>query len=726
MSKIFMKAPFSASIYKQQVAIMPSVIENSETKQVSLDEGVQIALAHHRAGNYQTAEEIYVNVLRVNPQQIDAMHLLGVIRCQQGRLDEAEQLLLPVIQRNPESTAFQNTWGRYLLLRGRREEALNALKKALDLSPQNPEALFNLAEAELMDLRLDDAKSHYEQCLVLHPTHSSARFGLAQAIRLRDGWAAAIPHYQLAVANAPDNPSIQQHLGMALLQSGHLDTALPVFLKITERWPDFFEGWTGQAAIFFVQGRLPESIKAYEKALELQPNNPQALDGLIESRRRACDWRDDMEEQEQKLVTYVQACMDNHQHPTMRAFTSLYLPFSAKQQLAIAQGNAAGTKVIHTPPRFSDKAYAPGRIRVGYMIADVRNHPNAHNTLLLYGLHDRSQFEVFIYSWGIDDSSTYRQRIRQEAEHFVDMRGWSDEAMIQRIADDGIQLLVDLMGHTSDNRLGVLARRPAPIQINYLGFPGTSGADCMDYILGDTWVTPTEYADAFSEKILALPNSYQINSHRDITLQPVPERSALALPDEAFVYCCFNTAYKFTPRIFSLWMDILKATPNSVFWTFKSSALIEDHLRDFANQCGVDPARLVFGPTLPREAHIQRIQAADLFLDTEFYNAHTTASDSLWAGVPILTVPGETFASRVCASLLHSAGLDSCILPNWESYKETAIALAHDRTRLDSWRKQLRQHPEKLPLFDTPRLVQDMEKIYQSIWQEHLQHKNVL
>ncbi|MBU2768898.1 tetratricopeptide repeat protein [Acidithiobacillus ferrivorans] len=704
---------------------MPSLIENSEPRQVSLAEGIQIALAHHRQGNHQTAEEIYTSVLRADPQQIDAMHLLGVIRCQQGRLDEAEQLLQAVIQRNPESTAFQNTWGRLLLLRGRREEALIALRKALDLSPQNPEAFFNLAEAELTERHLDDAIKHYEQCLVLHPTHPAARFGLAQSIRMRDGWAAAVAHYQLAVANAPDNPIIQQHFATSLLQSGHLDAAQPVFLKITERWLDFVDAWNGQAAIHFIQGRLPESIKAYEKALELQPDNPQALDGLIEARRRACDWRDDIETLEQKLVTHVQTFMERDQLPAIRIFTALYTPFNAEQQLAIARANAQGARPIDAHPRFTDKAYASGRIRVGYMIADVRNHPNAHNTLLLYGLHDREKFEVFVYSWGADDNSTYRHRIRNECEHFIEMRGWSDEAMAQRISDDGVQILVDLMAHTSDNRMGALARRPAPLQINYLGFPGTSGADFIDYILGDPWVTPAESAAAFSERILTLPNSYQINSHREIILKTPPVRKALDLPEDAFVYCCFNTAYKFTPRVFSLWMDILKATPNSVFWTFKSGALVENHLRAFASKQGVDPARLIFGPTLPRDEHIQRIQAADLFLDTELYNAHTTASDSLWAGVPILTVPGNTFASRVCASLVHSAGLDECILPDWDTYKETAVALAKDRTQLDIWRAHLRNHPEKLPVFDTPQLVLDMEKIYQDIWQDHETRRNL-
>jgi predicted O-linked N-acetylglucosamine transferase (SPINDLY family) len=705
---------------------MPSLIEKPETpsRQVSLPEAVEIALAHHRQGSYQTAEEIYLNILRADPQHIDAMHLLGVIRCQQGRLDEAEHLLGQVVQRNPESTAFQNSWGRLLLFRGRREEALEALRKSLELSPQNPEAFFNLAEAELTNKQLDDAATHYEHCLLLHPTHPTARFGLAQAIRLRDGWAAAIAHYQLAVVNAPDNPGFRQHLGMALMQSGHVGAALPVFLKITEQWPEHFDGWTALGAIHFVQGRLPEAIQAYEKALELSPDHPNALDGLVESRRRACDWREDIDTLEQKLVDSVQAAIDQKQLPAIRIFTALYTPFNGQQQLAIARANAEGAKPLDQTPRLNDKAYVSGRLRIGYFIADVRNHPNAHLMLLLPELHNKDLFEIFFYSWGADDNSIFRRKIRADAEHFIEMRGWSDEAIAKQIADDGIQILVDIMGHTSDNRLGVLARRPAPIQINYLGFPGTSGADCVDYILGDSWVTPHNMDDCFSEKILQLPYSYQINSHRIVDIAPAPTRKDLGLPITGFIYCCFNSAYKINRHIFLLWLEILKAVPNSVFWTFQSGSLVGENLRAVAKSHGVDPDRLIFGPALPRDAHIRRVQAADLFLDTEFYNAHTTASDALWAGVPILTVPGNTFASRVCASLVHSAGLDDCILPDWETYKETAIALAQDRTRLDAWRTHLRDHPERLPVFDTPQLVRDMENIYQNIWQDHEIHRN--
>ncbi|MEB8535200.1 tetratricopeptide repeat protein, partial [Acidithiobacillus ferriphilus] len=326
---------------------MPSIIENPnppQQRQVSLAEALQIAVAQHRQGAITAAEDLYQQILRVDPNQTDALHLLGIIRCQQGRLDEAEPMLAQATQRMPDSSAYANSWGRLLLLRGRRDEALVALRRALDLSPQNPEAYFNLAEAELAAQHFDQAIGLYEQTLILKPVYPEARFGLAQAIRQRDGWAAAIAHYQLAAAQAPDSPVAHYHLGVALQLSNHLDDALRVFTEVTNRWAEHVDGWIGQAAIHFVQGRLPQAIAAYEKALTIDPNRLEALDGLVETRRRACDWRDDIGTYEKRLVDYVEQVMAAGQTPRMRIFTALYTPFSPAQQLYIAQANANGAK----------------------------------------------------------------------------------------------------------------------------------------------------------------------------------------------------------------------------------------------------------------------------------------------------------------------------------------------------------------------------------------------
>lgn len=699
---------------------MTSVLENPNPqpqRTVSLAEALQMAVAQHRQGAMTVAEDLYTKILQVDPQQVDALHLLGVIRCQQGRLDEAESLLSQALERNPGSSAYNNSWGRLLLLRNRREEALAALQRALELSPQNPEAYFNLAEAELGAKDFDAAIAHYEQTLILRPVYPEARFGLAQAIRQRDGWAAAIPHYQLAMAQAPDSPTLQYHLGVALQLSNHLDDALRVFVEITKRWPQHIDGWIGQAAIHFVQGRLAEAIAAYEKALDVDPNRAEALDGIVETRRRACDWREDIEDLEAKLVQHVEQAMAQGQGPRIRIFTALYTAFGPEQLLAIARANAEAAKPADQRPRWTDAARAPGRLRIGYLIADVRDHPNAHNTLLLYGLHDREHFEVFTYSWGPDDNSDYRKRIMAESEHFIEMKGWSDEAMARRIADDGVQVLVDLMAHTGDNRIGVLARRAAPVQVNYLGFPGTSGADYIDYIFGDPWVTPWEHAAHFSEKIVQLPWSYQINSHRTVELGPCPSRKELGLPDSGMVYCCFNNSYKIDPRVFGIWMEILQEVPGSVLWLYRTSGLVDQNLRNAARTHGVDPDRLVFAPFMPRAQHLQRLQAADLFLDTDRYNAHTTASDALWAGVPLLTVPGPTFASRVAAGLLRAAHLEQGILPDWETYRSQAVALARDPDRLQKLREGLQVPRADLPVFDTPALVRSLEEAYKRMWE---------
>ncbi len=691
----------------------PQASQAPAQQTLTLDQALQVALAHHKQGTIATAEELYEKVLQVNPQQQDALHLLGVTRFQRGRLDEAEALVRRALAINPQASAYHNSLGRILLRSGQRDAGLAALREALRLSPQNPEAFFNLAEAELSANNPDEAARLFEQCLVLKPIYPEARFGLANAVRVRDGWAASIPHYQIAAAQAPDSPTAQHMLCAALMLSGHLDDALRLLLKGAERWPQVAEFHLALGSVHFIQGRLQEAIRTYERALELAPNSVVGLDGLVETRRRACDWRDDMEALERRLVERFRHDQAAGLPAQMRIFTALYTAFAPQDLLAIARANAIQAQPYDAHPRHGAAAKADGRLRVGYLIADVRDHPNAHNTLLLYGLHDRSRYEVFTYSWGIDDNSEYRRRIMRDSEHFVEMRGMADEAIAQRIAADGIQVLVDLMGHTGDNRIGVLARRAAPIQVNYLGFPCTSGAPYVDYIIGDAWVTPQAHAGDFSEAIVTMPWSYQCNSHREVTLAEAPPRRQLGLPDDAFVYCCFNSSYKIEARAFGVWMGILDASPGSVLWLFRTSDLVDQHLRDAAARHGIDPNRLVFAPYLPRAQHMQRMQVADLFLDTDRYNAHTTASDALWAGIPLLTVPGPTFASRVAAGLLHAAGLDDAIQPDWDAYAARAVALAGgERDVLDRWKAHLRARRATLPVFDTPALVRALEAAY--------------
>lgn len=672
-------------------------------------------LALHQQGQVAQAQALYSAALQLAPDLIDAQHLLGVTLGQTGAAAQGEEWVRKAVQARPDFGPYRNSLGRLLLLQGKMDQAVEQLREALRLSPQNAEGHFNLAEAEFAAGRLEDAAAHYEQALKLQPTHAAARFGLAQAVRLRQGWAAALPHYQLAAAMAPDAPMGQYHLALALHMGGHVPQALEIYQRINARWPEFADAWVGAGSVLFGLNRLRESIAAYEKALALQPDHGNALDGLVEARRKACDWRDDMAALEQRLRERTLRDLAEGRQASARIFTALYTAFSAEEILAIGRSNALAARPADTTPRWTDAARGDGRLRVGYLLADARDHPNAHNMLSVFGLHDRTRVEVFTYSWGPDDGSRYRQRIVADSEHFVELRGASDEEMAQRIARDGIQVLVDLMGHTADNRLGVLWRKPAPVQMLYLGFPGSSGAACMDYVLVDRWVVPPGREGEVSEAPIRLPYCYfPLADHVEVSIPATPTRQQLGLPEGVFVYCCFNNPNKISAEDFARWMRLMRSVPDAVLWLYQPNELVAGNLRSAARRAGVDPARLLFAPHLPRPQHLARLRLADLFLDTSPYGAHTTTGDALRAGVPVLTVFGQTFASRVAASMLAAANLPECILPDWPAWEARAIELA--RTGTQTLKAKLAE-PLALPLFDIQRQVRDLERAYFAAWE---------
>lgn len=676
---------------------------------------VQHAVVLHQGGKLVEAASLYRTALQLQPDLADAQHLLGVALGQGGSYAEAERLVRQAIAAQPALGAYHNSLGRLLMLQGRTAEAVLELQEALRLSPQNAEGFFNLAEAQGLAGDLKQAMLNYEQALRLQPGHAQARFGLAQVLRQLQGWPAALPHYQLAASMAPDAPMGQYFWALALHMGGHAQQALDLYTRITQQWPQFVDAWVGVGSVQFGMNRLQESIAAYEQALALQPENTNALDGLVEARRKACDWRDDMAQLEAHLHAQARRSLDAGAPASVRIFTALYTPFDAQELRLIAQSNAAQAKPSDCTPLWNESAQRDGRLRVGYLLADARDHPNAHNMLGVFGLHDRTRFEVFTYSWGIDDQSVYRQRIRQESEHFIELRGASDEDMARRIRDDGVQVLVDLMGHTADNRMGVLWRKPAPVQINYLGFPCTTGAECVDFALVDRWVCPPGHESEMTEQVIRLPFCYNpLAHHAEMRLLPPPTREQAGLPREGFVFCCFNNTNKISAEVFDRWMRILHRTPGSVLWLYRTNDLVDEHLHEAAKRCGIDPRRLIYAPHLPREWHLARVQLADLFLDTSPYGAHTTTGDALRAGVPVLTVPGATFASRVAASMLDAARLPECILPDWNAYENEAVRWCEQgATAL----KQKLADPLSLPLFDIARQVRDLERAYVKAWQ---------
>jgi len=334
----------------------------------------------------------------------------------------------------------------------------------------------------------------------------------------------------------------------------------------------------------------------------------------------------------------------------------------------------------------------------------------------LFEQHDRTRFEWHAYSLPPTTTDPVRSRISAAFDHFHDVSGWSDLKIAQHIRDAEIDIAVDLNGFTTHCHPEIFARRCAPIQINYLGFPATMGSGFTDYILGDATVTPVGLEAAYSEKIIRLPFSYQVNDSKRPIAPETPTRAEAGLPETGFVFCCFNASYKFEPSIFDIWMRLLKQVPGSVLWLYKPKEAVEGNLLAEAARRGISADRLVFASPLPLDKHLARQRLADLFLDTLPYNAHTTASDALWAGLPLLTCMGETFASRVAASILRAAGLPELVTETLEDYEAQALRLARDPLALGELRKKTEMQRDICPLFDTAQSARHLEQAYLTAW----------
>ncbi|RYD94056.1 MAG: N-acetylglucosamine transferase, partial [Sphingomonadales bacterium] len=360
------------------------------------------------------------------------------------------------------------------------------------------------------------------------------------------------------------------------------------------------------------------------------------------------------------------------------------------------------------------------KLRIGYVSSDLRHHAVGYLMVNFFEEHDRKDFEVFAYYTGIKADDPIQARIKASVDHWRDIRGVTDDEAAAKIAEDGIDILIDVNGHTRDARLGVFARRPAPIQVNWLGYPGTMGSSFHHYIVADDFTIPAYAESWYSEKVLRVP-CYQPNDRKRIVDETIPTRADFGLPDDAFVFCCFNASHKFTRFTFDRWMEVLKATEGSVLWLLDYSPETNQRLKEQAEARGVSGDRLIFAPKLPNPRHLARYPLADLFLDSTPYGAHTTASDALWMGVPVLTWSGRCFSSRVCGSLLNAAGLSDLVTDTPEEFVERAIHLAgQGRGELEVIRARLLANRDTCTLFDVAKLSRSLEGLYRRMRDDYL------
>lgn len=434
--------------------------------------------------------------------------------------------------------------------------------------------------------------------------------------------------------------------------------------------------------------------------------------------RRMCEW-DELPHWRQR---FRRTLVNGWRGELFSPFLLLALPgIDAAEQRSSAEswmrGRCAAASAVRASRRFRDSSAPAQRIRIGYLSSDFHDHATAFLMIELFEQHDHQQFELFAYSYGASDGGAMRSRLEATFEHFVDVEALDISATAERIHADGIDILIDLKGFTRGTRTEVLAHRPAPVQVNYLGYPGTLGNGLCDYIITDHFLTPPGAAADYSESFAYLPDSYQPHG-RALQVTAAPSRQAAGLPEQGFVFCCFNQSSKITPEIFEVWCRLLAHNPHSVLWLL-ADPMAEGNLRNLAMQHGVLPSRLVFAAHTSQDEHLARLQLADLLLDTLPYNAHTTASDALWAGVPLVTCSGDTFASRVAGSLLHAVGLPELITEDLEGYFQLALALSHDPARHQRLVSQLRSTRQSSALFDIQRYTRHLEALYRQMWARH-------
>ena len=515
-----------------------------------------------------------------------------------------------------------------------------------------------------------------------------------------------------AVSAEPNSPQLWSNCGTVLALMRHFEDAEESFSRALALAPDFPGALLNRAQARMQLRRYEDAASDYEALLARNPDVPFARGALLRAKLQTCDWQG-LPEQWQRARQEMRAGK-----PVLPAMVATALCEAPDDQL-LASRILANTRFPARASLSAGERYRHERIRLAYVSADFHAHATAALTAGLFENHDKTRFETFAISFGPNDGSAMRQRLESALEHFIDVHNKSDLAIAHLIRENEIDIAVDLKGYTDDSRPGIFSYRAAPVQVNFLGFPATIGAPYIDYIIADAAVIPPENNRHYSENVARLPHSYQPNDRARERPVATPTRAEAGLPDEGFVFCCFNNVYKITPDVFAVWMRLLRDVPASALWLLEDNETAMRNLKREAGGHGIDPERLIFAPRVAPEAHLARHRLAGLFLDTAPYNAHTTASDALWMGLPLVTCAGRTFPSRVAASLLHAVGLPELVTSSAAEYEELARTLAHDSERLVSIKTKLETNRDTAPLFDTARYTRDLESAFVTMWERH-------
>lgn len=744
----------------------------------NLDFVLEHAISMVQRGQLAMAEPYFRQILAVLPEHPDALQFLGVIELQKGRFEEAVQLLRLAVSLAPTAHGLHCNLGLALQHMGQREAALASYDRALALNQKFVEALNNRGNV-LRDLnRLDEAAASYQRalkirpdfaeamlnlgitflalqqpeaalgalagCLRANPNHIGALgqygIGLLALKRPVDALACfekilsdfpndaeghywrgntllamrkfddAILSYQKAAQLRPDIPEVHYNLGNVLLDRGRPEDASLAFQVALKLRPDYVEALYNLGGAQQELYRHADAAQTYERLMELVPGHRYTLGKLHYCQQYLADWSCHTEHVE-ALVRASEAGA-----PREMPFPFLSITSDPGLQLRCAQAFTASKYPSAATPLSGGQRSSHDRIRIAYVSADFGEHALSYLMAGVFEAHDRQRFETVGIALKTLDGSAMGARVAAAFERFVDVSGMSDGEAASLMRELEVDIAVDLTGYTQNNRTEIFALRPAPVQVNYLGYPGTMGADFIDYIIADQFVIPERARQHYAEQIAYLPECFQANDDKRAVAERVPGRAELGLPESGLVFCAFNNTYKLTPDFFALWMRLLDAVPDSVLWFADDNPDVQQNLRAEAAKHGVAPQRLVFSPRIKYADHLARLAQADLFLDTLPFNAGTTASDALWAGVPVLTCAGEAFSARMAGSLLHAMDLPELVTHCLEDYERQALSLASNPEKLKELRNRLASKRTTMPLFNTARFCRHLEAAFENMW----------
>ncbi|MFZ0845105.1 MAG: tetratricopeptide repeat protein [Pseudolabrys sp.] len=667
-----------------------------------------------KLNRYDEAVAAYDQALALNPDSAGSFLGRGNLLVELGRPDEASDAYDRALALKPDLAQAWLGRGNIFADSKRFEDASAAYDKAIELTPALAEAWLGRANIIAHSKRFEEASTAYDKALELKPTLAEAWVGRANILTEMSRFDEALIACEKALALEPDLAEAWQGQGNLFLKKSQIDAAGAAYGKALHLRPDYAEAWIGSGIVFVKKGQPGDAVAAYDKALTLKPDLEYVEGIRLLAKMQLCDWTN-FEAEESDLLTSIRG-----NKLAAMPLDGLSIATSAADQYRYAKIYVADHPAF--PPLWRDEIYKHDRIRVAYVSSDLRNHPVGAQLVNLLERHDRSRFEITAVSLEPDQGSDTQRRIKAAVENFVDAKELGDREIADLIRQREIDIVIDLNGHTEGRRPNVFAQKPSPIQVNYLGYAGTLGADYCDYILADKTVIPEDQIEFYSEKVVWLPGSFMASDSERRISEIVPSRAECGLPESGFVFCCFNGAQKISPSIFQIWTRLLQETPGSVLWLRAGDSAMMANLRREIETAGLATDRLIFAPKIDKpEDHLARLRQADLFLDTLPYNAHATASDALWAGLPVLTCLGSTFAGRVAASQIKAVGLDELVTSSPGDYEAMALKLAREPDLLATLKAKLARNRNSYPLFDTARFARHIESAYGVMWQRYQQ-----